>query len=130
VHTHRHHDHDHHHGHSHQHGQDHQLGSSPAGSVLLDLGPDTGVLVIHTTEREHLLEIEISPGTDPAAPRTHAAVRERILPDRILHAAVYPGLPAGTYTVWRDATTPHGTTTIAPASVADYVYAQRRVVYA
>ncbi len=145
MHTHRHdgnsHDHNHghdgnhghgydDHGHRHSLGHDHQLGSSPAGSVMLDMGPDTGVLIIHTTEREHLLEIEISPGTDPAAPRTHAAVRERILPDRILHAAVYPGLPAGTYTVWRDATTPHGTTTIAPASVAEYVYAERRLVTA
>lgn len=130
MHTHRHHGHDHDHSHHDNRGHDHQLGSSPAGSVMLDIGPDTGVLVIHTTEREHLLEIEISPGTDLAAPRTHAAVRERILPDRILHAAVYPGLPAGTYTVWRDATTPHGTATVAPARVADYVYAERRAVFA
>jgi hypothetical protein len=112
--------------HTHHHPH-HQLGSSPAGSVMLDIGPDTGVLVIHTTEAEHLLEIEISPGTDPAAPRTHAAVRERILPDRVLHAAVYPGLPAGAYTVWRDATTPHGVATVAPSRVADYVYSRQSI---
>jgi hypothetical protein len=115
------------HGHHHHHKDHHQLGSSPAASVMLDIGPDTGVLVIHTTEAEHLLEIEISPGTDPAAPRTHAAVRERILPDRVLHAAVYPGLPAGTYTVWRDATTPDGVAAIAPSRVADYVYSRQSV---
>jgi hypothetical protein len=109
----------------HAHHHDHQLGASPAASVMLDIGPDTGVLVIHTTEREHLQEIEISPGTDATAPRTHAAVRERILPDRVLHAAVYPGLTGGTYTVWRDATTPHGVATVVPASVVDYVYSER-----
>jgi hypothetical protein len=140
VHAHRHHDHGHHshghHDHGHGHGHDdygrhghydHQLGASPAGSVMLDIGPDTGALIIHTTEREHLQEIEISPGADVDAPRTHAAVRERILPDRVLHAAVYPRLRPGTYTIWRDATTPHGVATIAPASVVDYVYAERPV---
>jgi hypothetical protein len=108
--------------HTHHHQQ---FGASPAGSVMLDIGPGSGALVIHTTGREHLREIEISPGTDPAARRTHAAVRERILHDRVLHAAVYPGLPAGTYTVWRDDTTPHGVATVAAGAVADYVYSER-----
>ena len=109
----------------HTHHHDRQLGASPAASVMLDIGPETGVLIIHTTEREHLQEIEISPGTDATARRTHAAVRERILPDRVMHAAVYPGLAAGTYTIWRDATTPHGVATVAPGSVVDYVYSKR-----
>lgn len=111
--------------HAHHHDHDHQLGASPAGSVMLDIGPETGALVIHTTGREHLQEIEISAGMDAGAPRTHAAVRERILPDRVLHTAVYPGLRAGSYTIWRDATTPHGVATIVPASVVDYVYSER-----
>jgi hypothetical protein len=109
----------------HTHHHDHQLGASPAASVMLDIGPESGVLVIHATEREHLQEIEISPGTDAGAPRTHAAVRERILPDRVVYAAVYPGLRGGTYTIWQDATTPHGAATVVPESVAEYVYAER-----
>jgi hypothetical protein len=92
---------------------------------MLDINPEAGVLVIHTTEHEHLLEIEISPGTGPGARRTHAAVRERVLPDRVLHAAVYPGLPEGAYTVWRDSTTPHGVATVTAGAIVDYVYAER-----
>ncbi len=100
----------------------HQLGSSPAGSVMLDIGPATGVLILHATEAEHLREIEISPGTDPATKRTHAAIRQRILPDRVLYAAVYPGLAAGKYTVWRDATTRHGVAEVVAGGVVDYVF--------
>jgi hypothetical protein len=114
----------------HSHHHDHQLGASPAASVMLDIGPEAGVLIIHATEREHLQEIEISPGTDAGAARSHAAVRERILPDRVLHAAVYPGLAPGTYTIWRDAATPHGFATVVPAGVVDYVYAERAIAYA
>jgi hypothetical protein len=107
------------------HHHDHQLGSSPAASVMLDIGPETGVLIIHATEREHLQEIEISHGVDATAPRTHAAVRERILPDQVVHAAVYPGLAAGPYTIWQDATTAHGVATVRPGRVVEYVYAER-----
>jgi hypothetical protein len=98
----------------------HQLGASPAGSVMLDIGVDAGVLIIHATAEEHLLEIEISPGVDPTVRRAHAAVRERILPDRVVHAAVYPGLPTGTYTIWRNPTMPHGTAVITASRVTDY----------
>jgi hypothetical protein len=87
---------------------------------MLNIGPDTGALIIHASESEHLREIEISLGTDPAAPRTHAAVRERILPHTVLHSAVYPELPVGTYTLWLNATTPHGTATITPACITEY----------
>ncbi len=117
------------HGHGHAHADaGHQLGSSPAASVMLDIGGSTGVLILHATEAEHLQEIEISRGTDPATKRTHAAIRERVLPDRVLYAAVYPGLAAGTYTVWRDATTPHGAADVVAGGVVDYVYASESVL--
>jgi hypothetical protein len=94
---------------------------------VLDIGPEAGVLVIYTTEREHLQDTEISPGTGtgPDARRTHAAVRERLLPDRVLHAAVYPGLPEGTYTIWRDSTTPGGVATVTAGAIVDHVYSER-----
>jgi hypothetical protein len=99
---------------------DHSLGPSGTGTVVLDIGGDTGALVIHTGPECHGLEIEISRAGVPGAPRTHAAVRERHLPHGVLHCAVLPGVPAGEYVVWRDATTPAGTVAIDGASVTEF----------
>ena len=81
------------------------LGPSGSGSVVLDLGPGTGALVLHTPPELDGEEIEISRTADPAGVRTHSRVRRRDLPGRIQYAAVYPGLPAGDYVVWKDART-------------------------
>jgi hypothetical protein len=98
----------------------HNLGPSGTGTVLLDIGGDTGALIIHTGPEWHRWEIEISPVGVPAEARTHAAVRERHLPRGVLHCAVYDGLPAGEYVIWRDATTPAGTVTIGGATVTEF----------
>ena len=45
--------------------------------------------------------------------RTHSRVRPRHVPSGTRYAAVYPGLPAGRYTVWRDREHPAAT----PAAV-------------
>jgi hypothetical protein len=81
-------------------------GPSSAGSVVLDLGPDTGALVLHTPPALDGREIEISPSGRASGPRTHSQVRQRRTADRVQYAAVYPGLTAGEYIVWHDATTP------------------------
>jgi hypothetical protein len=81
-------------------------GPSAPGSVVLDLGPGTGVLVLHTPPEADGREIEISPVGEPARHRTHSRVRARALPHGTQYAAVYPGLPAGEYTIWLDAYTP------------------------
>ncbi len=57
-------------------------------------------------------EIEISLNGCADAPRTHSRVRERRASTDAAYAAVYPGLPAGVYTIWRDATTSVATFTI------------------
>ncbi|HEX5189733.1 MAG TPA: hypothetical protein VFW16_09340, partial [Streptosporangiaceae bacterium] len=62
-------------------------------------------------------EIEVSLVADAPGPRTHSQVRQRLLPDRVQYAAVYPDLPAGDYVIWRDASTQAAVVTITPATV-------------
>lgn len=102
------------------HHQD--LGPSGVGTVLLDVGADTGALIVYTGPGCHLREIEISPVPDDGSPRVHAAVRERLLPDGKLYCAVYDGLPAGRYTVWRDDRMPAGSVTITAATVTEFQF--------
>jgi hypothetical protein len=88
------------------------------GTVVLDIGAGTGALVLHTPAGLDGQEIEISRNV-PAAVRTHSQVRERRTGHSIRYAAVYPGLPAGEYTVWRDAATALAQVTIAEGSVTE-----------
>jgi hypothetical protein len=72
-----------------------------SGHVVLDIGDGVGALIVHTTEQLRGREIEASPhGHDWL--RTHTAVLERRLGGRTLFAAVFPALPAGAYTIWRN----------------------------
>jgi hypothetical protein len=88
--------------------------------VVLDVGPGVGALVLHTPAALDGQEIEISPRDLAAARRTHSQVRERHTADEVQYAAVYPGLSAGDYTIWKDATTPAGTVTIESGRVTSY----------
>jgi len=76
----------------------HTLAASGPGTVVLDLGPGVGALVLHATAAEVGDEIDISPVGGGA--RTHSAVRERQMPGGSVYCAVYPSVPAGDYTVW------------------------------
>jgi hypothetical protein len=98
----------------------HAAGATGAGSVVLELGGDVGVLVLVTPASLLGHEIEISPVDGDPGSRTHSMVRERMTASGTSHAAVYPGVPAGQYTVWRDAGTPAGTVTIAGGQVARF----------
>jgi len=91
------------------------LGPSTSGSVVLELGPGVGALVLHTPPELDGAEIEISLWTkasDPPAERTHSQVRQRITPGGTKFAAVYPNLVQGQYTIWRNPTTPAMTVTV------------------
>ncbi len=91
---------------------------SGSGSVVLDLGPDIGALVLHTPPELDSREIEISRRADGAPRnRTHSRVRPRHTPGGVQYAAVYPGLAAGEYLVWRDTTTSVMIVTIAGGQV-------------
>jgi len=98
---------------------DHAYGPTSPGTVMLDLGAETGALVLYTPPEIAGREIEISPNV-PGARRTHASVRERPRSGGCRHAAVYAGLPAGDYTIWRDHDTPAGTVTIAGGRVTTH----------
>ena len=54
-----------------------------------------------TPDAERGREIEVSLVDQPAR-RTHVEVLERRTPAGVLCAAVYGGLPAGTYRIWDD----------------------------
>jgi hypothetical protein len=100
------------------------LAPSTSGSVVLELGPGIGALVLYVPPELDGAEIEISltggdtsgTGAQPAR-RTHSQVRQRHTANDTFHAAVYPDLPAGEYVIWRDATTQALTITVDEAQV-------------
>jgi hypothetical protein len=88
-------------------------GPSRSGSVLLDLGPGVGALVLHAPPEMDGREIEVTPmGGGTPAHRTHSRVRTRETGAGTQYAAVYPQLAAGDYTIWKDDVTPAATVTI------------------
>jgi hypothetical protein len=95
-------------------------GPSRTGSVVLNVGANVGALVLHTPADLDGHEIEISPRGIRGSRRTHSQVRERRAGGSVQHAAVYPGLTAGDYVIWRDATTPAGIVTINGSHVTSY----------
>jgi hypothetical protein len=93
-------------------------GPSP-GALVLDIGGQTGALAIYAGVDRDGTEIEVSPaGADRA--RAHNVVRPRQAGKSACHAAVFPALPAGDYTVWNDADTRAGTVTIKGGHVTEF----------
>ncbi|MFY1636085.1 phospholipase [Solwaraspora sp. WMMB335] len=113
---------------------EHSLGRSETGGVVLDIGGDTGALIIYTGQEFHGREIEIGPFAgegggageqqSAAGSRTHAAVRERRVHDGVFYSAVYTDLSAGVYTVWRAPDVPAGQVTITGGAVTEFVWPQ------
>jgi hypothetical protein len=101
-----------------------RYGPTEAGTVLLELGAEVGALILHVPQELNGHEIDISragaPGAPgaPDAPRTHAQVRERPSGRGTVYSALYPGLVAGTYAVWRDEATVAATVTVTGGQVA------------
>ncbi|HET7018225.1 MAG TPA: hypothetical protein VFI65_30185 [Streptosporangiaceae bacterium] len=116
---------------------DHAIGNQDC--VVLDIGGDVGALILYAPAELSGAEVEIS--LHGAGPRTHSIVRERRVDqsaggrhqvgrhaaqsgpgDAAVYAAVYPGLPAGVYTIWRDAQTPAGTVRVEGGQVASWLW--------
>lgn len=122
------HDHDEHtHTHAHEHGA-HEHEQAPVevvpasnDNLILDIGADTGALIIHATADRDQAEVEISPARSPLA-RSHNIVRRRQAAGGSTYAAVFPALAAGDYIVWRDARTDvmAGTVTVRGGIVASF----------
>lgn len=89
-------------------------------TLVLDIGGDVGALVLVTGPDLAEQEIEISPGTDAATPRSHNVVHARRGPAGVAHTAVFPSVPAGHYTVWRNDGTPYATVTIHGGQVTEH----------
>ena len=91
-------------------------GPTGPGTVVLELGPGIGALILYTPADLDGEEIEISRDGEP---RTHSRVRPRHLPGETRYAAVYPSLPPGRYTIWRDEHRPAATVTVAGGQVSN-----------
>jgi hypothetical protein len=96
----------------------HSHGPTGPGTVVLNLGPGVGALIVHTPEGLSGQEIDIT--GDPGGRRTHSQVRERPTPGGTRFAALYPDLPAGRYTIWRDHDTIVGAVTVTGGKVARF----------
>jgi len=92
-------------------------GPSGPGTVVMELGADIGALILFTAADLDGREIEISRDDAPGAPRTHSQVRQRHIATVTKYAAVYPGLRAGRYTIWRDELSPAASATITGGQV-------------
>jgi hypothetical protein len=90
-----------------------------AENLILDIGADTGALIIHAAVDRDQAEVEISPAAGGQA-RTHNIVRRREAVSGPVYAAVFPALTAGDYVVWRDASTPAGTVAVQGGRVASF----------
>jgi hypothetical protein len=91
-------------------------GPSGSGTVVLELGPGAGALVLYVPAEMNGAEIDISlAGRD--GQRTHSMVRPRHVAGRTLYAAVYPGLPPGDYAIWQNRLTPVATATVGDGAV-------------
>jgi hypothetical protein len=95
------------------------MGPSGPGTVVMDLGGDIGALILYAPDDLDGREIEISRDGGPVR-RTHSRVRARHMPGVTRYAAVYPGLSAGAYTVWRDAVSPLGTVVVTGGQVTSW----------
>jgi hypothetical protein len=120
------HDHDHSHDHGHSNGHRHGHREGPAAtaaesdSLVLDIGGNVGALVIYANAALREAEIEISPGDNPESPRSHNQVHARQNRHGISYTAVFPAVPAGSYTVWRHSGEAQGTVTIHGGQVTEH----------
>ena len=105
--------------HEHAHDTPREQAPDNVDNLILDIGADTGALIIHAAADRDQAEVEISPaGSDQA--RTHNIVRRREAVRGAVYAAVFPALTAGDYVVWRDAATPAGTVIVHGGQVASF----------
>jgi hypothetical protein len=109
-------------GHSHTHPGAETLDLSArhvsSASVALDIGENTGALVIYPDERFRDKEIELSHRSGDAR-RVHTGVHERPTPAGSILTAVFGCLAAGDYVIWLDQHTAGPAVKISGASVTE-----------
>jgi hypothetical protein len=67
--------------------------------VVLDIGGEIGALVIHADHELHDLQIEICRSGQERGKREHQHILERPIGGQTMYAAVFGGLPEGSYTL-------------------------------
>jgi hypothetical protein len=72
----------------------------PTSQVVLDIGDGIGALIVLAGPELLGREVEASP-RDHSWLRTHTEILERRAFGKSFFAAIFPALPAGTYTIWR-----------------------------
>lgn len=87
-------------------------------NVVLDIGEGIGALILYTREELCGRQIDVSPQGNNAR-RTHTDVLERRMNGQPVFAAVFPTLPADTYTVWGRNQQIVGSVTIASGEVTE-----------
>jgi hypothetical protein len=85
----------------HLHGGEDYAARKHPEFVVLELGEDLGALIVHAGADMHGIEIEITP-EDNHELRSHKQVLERSVDGRPAFTAVFDGLLAGSYALWRD----------------------------
>jgi len=75
-------------------------GPTSGASVVLDIGPHAGALVVYTGPELAGEEIEIRPHGEPWK-GVHTEVRERRVDTGTVHAGLFDRLPAGRYDLRR-----------------------------
>ena len=110
--------------HEHAVAHDHTMAPSGTASVVLDLGGQTGALIVYTDPDRCGQEVEVSSLDEPEPVRTHAAIRARHVRPDTVYGVVIAGLRAGRYVIWQDPDTPLDTVTIASGAVTEYWWSE------
>ena len=83
---------------AHRHSHDYASRPHPE-MVALDLGGDTGALILHTDPAMHGVEVEIS-ADGAGRDGRHKQILERFIGQRSAYTAVFDELVEGSYTLW------------------------------
>ncbi len=89
-------------GHAHSTGHTHAVAPvEPSRAVMINVGADTGALVLHSTAERAGVEVHVYPTVDPSR-RTHVWVLPREGRDGVVYAAIFPSLAIGEWAVLND----------------------------
>lgn len=98
---------EHDHGDSHEHVDSHVHATGhthavapvePSRAVMINVGSDTGALVLHSSAERAGIEVHVYPMSDPSR-RTHVWVLPREGRDGVVYAAIFPSLAIGDWAV-------------------------------
>ena len=74
--------------------------AGPPDALVLDIGDDTGALVVYAAEAWIGAELDVTRAGEPRSHHRHLMIRRLRVAGRDVFAGVLPSLDAGAYTVW------------------------------